>query len=73
MTGPEQKVYNDLTDFNRRTRMIDTDLGSNRTNFDVPALMQNINTLLGLTEEEIRRSDREKRFLKVFIEFFEKI
>lgn len=73
MTGPEQKVYNDLTDFNRRTRMIDTDLGSNRTNFDVPALMQNINTLLGLTEEEIRRSDREKRFLTVFIEFFGKI
>lgn len=46
--------------------MVDAEIDSNRTNFDVPVLMQNINTLLSLTEEEIRRSDQEKKFLKAF-------
>lgn len=45
--------------------MVDAEFVSNRTNFDVPVLMRNINTLVDLIEEEIRRSDREKRFLKV--------
>lgn len=62
MTGKQQRVYNDFNSFSRRAVAPDAD--GERTNFDVPELMFNLNTLIGLTEDEILRNDRQIRFLK---------
>lgn len=40
---------------------------NDRSNFDIPELMYNLNTLIDLTEEEIRSNNRELNFLKVLI------
>lgn len=66
MTGPEQRVYDDFSAFSRRAKAPTFENGE-RTRFDVPELMHNLNSLVDLTEEEIRRNDREIRFLKVEI------
>lgn len=62
MTGPQQKVYNDFNSFSRRAVAPEAD--GERTNFDVPELMYNLSTLVGLTEDEIVRNDRQIRHLK---------
>ena len=36
-----------------------------RTNLNVPELTHNLNTLLDVTEEEICKTDRQVRYLKV--------
>lgn len=38
---------------------------TDRVNFDIPELMYNLNTLIDLTEDEIRRNNRELKFLEV--------
>lgn len=40
------------------------DLGD-RSKFDVPELMHNLNTLLDVTEEQIYKTHREIKFLNV--------
>uniref|UniRef100_A0A915NWJ5 G-patch domain-containing protein n=1 Tax=Meloidogyne floridensis TaxID=298350 RepID=A0A915NWJ5_9BILA len=63
MTGPEQRIYEDFNSFSRRARMtIIADV--ERTNFNVPELTHNLNTLLDVTEEEICKTDRQVRYLK---------
>uniref|UniRef100_A0A1I8B7U2 G-patch domain-containing protein n=1 Tax=Meloidogyne hapla TaxID=6305 RepID=A0A1I8B7U2_MELHA len=58
MTGPEQRIYEDFNSFSRRARMpIVADV--ERTNFNVPELTHNLNTLLDVTEEEICKTDRQ--------------
>jgi len=64
MTGPEQKVYEDFSSFSRQVKAPGPEASSGRSKFDVPELTHNLNSLLDMTEEEIRRSDRELRMLK---------
>ncbi|KAE9555814.1 hypothetical protein FO519_001028 [Halicephalobus sp. NKZ332] len=63
MTGPQQKVYNDFQSFSRKSKAAAFD-GQERRKFDIPELTQNINMLLDLTEEEIKRNDRQIKLLK---------
>lgn len=56
-------MYNDYNSFSKRTRAPEVE--TDRKKFDVPELMHNLNMLLDLTEDEIRRNDRHVRFLKV--------
>uniref|UniRef100_A0A1I7X9I8 G-patch domain-containing protein n=1 Tax=Heterorhabditis bacteriophora TaxID=37862 RepID=A0A1I7X9I8_HETBA len=63
MTGPEQRVYTGYDSFSMRTRATYDD-GSDRDVFDVPELMHNLNLLVDLTEENIRRNDYQLRTIK---------
>ena len=63
MTGPQQKVYNDFQSFSRKSKAAALD-GQEKRKFDIPELTQNINMLLDLTEEEIKRNDRQIKLLR---------
>ncbi|ETN73492.1 hypothetical protein NECAME_18298, partial [Necator americanus] len=63
MTGPEQRVYSGYDSFSMKTRPVFNDL-SDRENFDVPELMHNLNLLVDLTEESIRRNDSQLKSIK---------
>ncbi|MFH4981967.1 hypothetical protein AB6A40_008676 [Gnathostoma spinigerum] len=64
MTGKEQKVYSGYDAFVSKTR-VEQELEDEHRAFDVPELTYNINMLLDMTEETIRRNDRQIRYLKV--------
>lgn len=76
MTGPVEKIYNNFSAFSRRAKYFFNFVIKNnnfrapeteidRINFDIPELMFNLNTLIDLTEEEIRSNNRELKFLEV--------
>lgn len=52
-TGKEQKTYDDIHAFHKRKPVRET---SKRPNFDVPALTENLNTLLSNCEQEILKN-----------------
>ncbi|KAK0403347.1 hypothetical protein QR680_016871 [Steinernema hermaphroditum] len=60
MTGPVQKVYNDYNAFSTRTKSA----GVARSGFDVPELTHNLDLLLGMAENDIRRNNRSVQTLK---------
>uniref|UniRef100_A0AC35F2R7 G-patch domain-containing protein n=1 Tax=Panagrolaimus sp. PS1159 TaxID=55785 RepID=A0AC35F2R7_9BILA len=62
MTGPQQKVYNDFHSFSRKAKA--PELDNDRRKFDIPELAHNLDTLLDVTEDEIRRNDRQLKLLK---------
>uniref|UniRef100_A0A914YRE4 G-patch domain-containing protein n=1 Tax=Panagrolaimus superbus TaxID=310955 RepID=A0A914YRE4_9BILA len=62
MTGPQQKVYNDFHSFSRKAKA--PELDNDRRKFDIPELTHNLDTLLDVTEDEIRRNDRQLKLLK---------
>ncbi|KAF1765251.1 hypothetical protein GCK72_005203 [Caenorhabditis remanei] len=60
MTGKQQKVYSGYDSFSMKTRSeYDTVDEEERTVFDVPELLHNLNLLVDLTEEGIRRSNQQ--------------
>ncbi|PIC46316.1 hypothetical protein B9Z55_006048 [Caenorhabditis nigoni] len=60
MTGKQQKVYSGYDSFSMKTRSeYDTIDEEERTVFDVPELLHNLNLLVDLTEEGIRRSNQQ--------------
>ncbi|CAB3405543.1 unnamed protein product [Caenorhabditis bovis] len=64
MTGPQQKVYSGYDSFSMKTKSeyeIDTE---KREVFDVPELLHNLNLLVDLTEEGIRRNNHQLITLK---------
>ncbi|CAD6198615.1 unnamed protein product [Caenorhabditis auriculariae] len=63
MTGPQQRVYTGYDSFSMKTKAEYVDTGD-RDTFDVPELMHNINLLIDLTEESIRRNDHQLRSIK---------
>ncbi|VDM81621.1 unnamed protein product [Strongylus vulgaris] len=63
MTGPEQRVYSGYDSFSMKNRPVFNDM-SDRENFDVPELMHNLNLLVDLTEESIRRNDHQLKTIK---------
>ncbi|RCN37133.1 g-patch domain protein [Ancylostoma caninum] len=63
MTGPEQRVYSGYDSFSMKSRPVFNDI-SDRENFDVPELMHNLNLLVDLTEESIRRNDSQLKSIK---------
>ncbi|CAJ0581580.1 unnamed protein product, partial [Mesorhabditis spiculigera] len=62
MTGPEQRVYSGYDAFSLKTKAEAED--EPRGRFDVPELTHNINLLLDLTEEDIRRTNHQLGVLK---------
>ncbi|VDK84275.1 unnamed protein product [Cylicostephanus goldi] len=82
MTGPEQRVYSGYDSFSMKGRYVSrfavfvrkwiscrpsfNDI-SDRENFDVPELMHNLNLLVDLTEESIRRNDHQLKTIKVSV------
>ena len=62
MTGPKQKVYNDFHSFSRKAKA--PEFENQRNKFDIPELIHNLDTLLDVTEDEIRRNDRQAKLLK---------
>lgn len=65
MTGKQQKVYSGYDSFSMKTRSeYDTVDDEERTVFDVPELIHNLNLLVDLTEEGIRRSNHQLQGLK---------
>lgn len=65
MTGKQQKVYSGYDSFSMKTRSeYDTVDEEERTVFDVPELLHNLNLLVDLTEEGIRRSNQQLISLK---------
>ncbi|VDO28032.1 unnamed protein product [Haemonchus placei] len=63
MTGPEQRVYSGYDSFSMKSRAAFNDI-SDRDVFDVPELMHNLNLLVDLTEENIRRNDSQLKSIK---------
>lgn len=75
MTGPEQRVYRGYDSFALKTRFVkssyyfymtfrvDTE-EENLQNFDVKEIRHNLNLLLDMTEQNIRRSNGQLRSLK---------
>ncbi|KAK6019439.1 hypothetical protein OSTOST_14924 [Ostertagia ostertagi] len=63
MTGPEQRVYSGYDSFSMKSRASFNDI-SDRDVFDVPELMHNLNLLVDLTEENIRRNDSQLKSIK---------
>ncbi|CAJ0963264.1 unnamed protein product, partial [Mesorhabditis belari] len=61
MTGPEQRVYSGYDAFSLKTKV---EIDEPRETFDVPELSHNINLLLDLTEEDIRRTNHQLGVLK---------
>ncbi|TKR72889.1 hypothetical protein L596_020275 [Steinernema carpocapsae] len=57
MTSPVQKVYNDYNAFSTRSKTAVVA----RQGFDVPDLTRNLDMLLGMSEDEIRKNDNEAR------------
>ncbi|CAI2327742.1 unnamed protein product [Caenorhabditis sp. 36 PRJEB53466] len=65
MTGKQQKVYSGYDSFSMKTRSeYDVVDEEERTVFDVPELIHNLNLLVDLTEEGIRRSNQQLIGLK---------
>lgn len=65
MTGKQQKIYSGYDSFSMKTRSeYDTVDDEERTVFDVPELIHNLNLLVDLTEEGIRRSNQQLISLK---------
>ncbi|EGT36093.1 CBN-STIP-1 protein [Caenorhabditis brenneri] len=65
MTGKQQKVYSGYDSFSMKTRsQYDTVDEEERTVFDVPELLHNLNLLVDMTEEGIRRSNQQLISLK---------
>ncbi|WKX93617.1 hypothetical protein Q1695_011129 [Nippostrongylus brasiliensis] len=63
MTGPEQRVYSGYDSFTMKSRATFNDT-SDREVFDVPELIHNLNLLVDLTEESIRRNDSQLKTVK---------
>ncbi|KJH43692.1 g-patch domain protein [Dictyocaulus viviparus] len=63
MTGPEQRVYSGYDSFSLKSRSNFNDV-NDRDVFDVPELMYNLNLLVDLTEESIRRNDSQLKSVK---------
>uniref|UniRef100_A0A0K0DFM0 G-patch domain-containing protein n=1 Tax=Angiostrongylus cantonensis TaxID=6313 RepID=A0A0K0DFM0_ANGCA len=63
MTGPEQRVYSGYDSFSLKSRVSFNDT-NDRDVFDVPELMHNLNLLVDLTEESIRRNDSQLKSIK---------
>ncbi|VDD90514.1 unnamed protein product [Enterobius vermicularis] len=63
MTGKEQKVYSGYDAFAAKTRAV-AEAEDEHLAFDIPELGYNISMLLEFTEDTIRRSDRQLKFLK---------
>ncbi|VDO20771.1 unnamed protein product [Heligmosomoides polygyrus] len=63
MTGPEQRVYSGYDSFSMKSRTTFNDV-SDREVFDVPELMHNLNLLVDVTEEKIRRNDSQLKSTK---------
>lgn len=75
MTGREQKVYSGYDAFSMRVKWalitVSNSFRSEQSEpvsaaFDVPELRHNLNLIVDLTEEEIRRNDHQLKSLKVF-------
>uniref|UniRef100_A0A915CKK8 G-patch domain-containing protein n=4 Tax=Parascaris univalens TaxID=6257 RepID=A0A915CKK8_PARUN len=63
MTGKEQKVYSGYEAYAAKTRAV-AESEKERRAFDVPELTYNLNALLDMTEETIRRNNHQRRFLE---------
>uniref|UniRef100_A0A0M3IPT4 GCFC domain-containing protein n=1 Tax=Ascaris lumbricoides TaxID=6252 RepID=A0A0M3IPT4_ASCLU len=63
MTGKEQKVYSGYEAYAAKTRAVAESEKEHRA-FDVPELTYNLNALLDMTEETIRRNNHQRRFLE---------
>uniref|UniRef100_A0A8R1HS39 Septin and tuftelin-interacting protein 1 homolog n=1 Tax=Caenorhabditis japonica TaxID=281687 RepID=A0A8R1HS39_CAEJA len=65
MTGKQQKIYSGYDSFSMKTRSeYDNVDEEERSVFDVPELVHNLNLLVDLTEESIRRSNQQLLGLK---------
>ncbi|KHN87809.1 Septin and tuftelin-interacting protein 1 -like protein [Toxocara canis] len=63
MTGKEQKVYSGYEAYAAKTRAVAETEKEQRV-FDVPELTYNLNALLDMTEDTIRRNNHQLRFLE---------
>ncbi|GMR36109.1 hypothetical protein PMAYCL1PPCAC_06304 [Pristionchus mayeri] len=62
MTGPEQRVYTGYEALSMKS--VRGDATDDRKNFDIPELSHNLNLLIDLTEEDIRKSNHRARNLE---------